>query len=293
MDVLINNDLFKDDDIKLEILKVGQEHCSPRKKTETCKRPCYALHFVLFGRGELIDSNGKSYQINKNEAFLLYENEQYSYCPDLRDPWSYIWVELTGSGLDKLFTACGFDKENVCKHVTDFAVFVEFMKNMYDSYDASQVQRLSCSAYFMLICAKFIEQEQQKRVSPRVAQKKRLLRNILIYINNNYAFTGLSNDLIAQTNGLSVRSLTMLFDELMGMSPVEYINAYRISVACERLQVANLSILDASHWAGFDDEKYFSRVFKKIKGITPQEYQKIHSTEDPFAWIKEKGMLFR
>lgn len=37
-----------------------QEHCSPRKKPENSKRPCYALHLVMIGRGALIDGAEKN-----------------------------------------------------------------------------------------------------------------------------------------------------------------------------------------------------------------------------------------
>ena len=77
------------------------------------------------------------------------------------------------------------------------------------------------------------------------------------------------------------------------MTPIEYLNAYRISVACEGIRLWNPSMAEVAKWVGFEDEAYFSRVFKSIKGMSPQEYKKSNTTEDPFAWIKAKGMLFR
>ena len=105
--ISIKNELFDDRDITLDVVKVGQEHCSPRKPVEGCVRPCYSLHFVMFGRGTIVSSDGYRYNVNKNEVFLLYEGEQYRYYPNSTDPWSYIWVEFTGENLDKLISACG------------------------------------------------------------------------------------------------------------------------------------------------------------------------------------------
>ena len=103
----------------------------------------------------------------------------------------------------------------------------------------------------------------------------------------------LTTEAIAQLHGMSVRSLNRLFLEVLDMTPIEYLNAYRISVACEGIQLWNPSIAEVAKWAGFEDEAYFSRVFKNIKGMSPQEYKKSATNEDPFAWIKAKGMLFR
>jgi len=77
------------------------------------------------------------------------------------------------------------------------------------------------------------------------------------------------------------------------MSPVDYINAYKVAIACEKMQSTNMNASEAAMWSGFDDEKYFSRIFKRVKGMTPTEYRKSKPDEDPFMWIKERGLLFR
>ena len=102
MEIALNMNLLEDGNLKINIEKVAQEFCDSRKKTTNCLRPCYALHFVLFGKGTLIDGNGKKYELGKNDTFLLYKNEKYSYCPDNQDPWSYIWVEFSGTGIDEI-----------------------------------------------------------------------------------------------------------------------------------------------------------------------------------------------
>ena len=118
MEISLNMSILKDNALKIKIEKVGQEFCDARKKTTNCLRPCYALHFVLFGKGTLFDGNGKRYELGKNDTFLLYRDEKYSYCPDNQDPWSYIWVEFSGTGIDELVSLCGFDKENIKGSVT-------------------------------------------------------------------------------------------------------------------------------------------------------------------------------
>ena len=292
MEIKLNSNLIKDTDICIDIKKVGQEFCAPNKSPTNCVRPCYALHFVLFGRGTLVDKTGKTYDITKNNAFLLYAKEEYKYFPDRSDPWSYIWVEFSGAGLDELLSLCGFEKDNVVKHVRDFNEFIMLMRNMYESYDASETEQLRCSAYFMLVLGKFIDQEQAIKLPPKATKNKKLLRDILIYLNNNWV-SDLTSEMITKLFGLSIRSYNRFFAEMLSMSPVEYINSYRISVACERIQKSDSSIEEVAHIAGFQDVAYFSRVFKSIKDISPQEYKKRKISEDPFLWLKEKGMFFR
>lgn len=293
MIISLKNNLFDDSDISIDILRVGQEHCNPRKKIEDSVRPCYSLHFVMFGRGVLIDPNGREYKIGKSEVFLMYENEMYKYYPDTKDPWSYLWVNFTGENIDKLFSVCGLTRDNVRVRISDYDTFVKLMRDMYEAFDASETQQINCFSYFMLMIGKLITQARMGAISPKIAHKMRMIREILMYINNNFTSEFLSNETIAHENGISVRGLTMLFEETLGMSPVEYINKYKVSVACERLKDGTASVGDTARWVGYDDEKYFSRVFKKVMGMTPQEYSKSGATDDPFLWIKEKGMFYR
>ncbi len=275
------------EEYKFRIGKVGYEHCSPSKRPVTWVLPNNAWHFVLFGRGTLITADGRIYKIKRGESFLLFQGEQYNYYPDLQDPWTYIWVELTGDNLEAMFRQCGFTKEHCHKSLYEFDSYVELLKRMKDSFDESDVQQMRICAYLILIMSKCIEQERAGRTEPKLLHKRRQMRDILTYMENNFSLP-LTNEEIASENGLSVRALTALFSEMLQMTPVQYMNAYRIAVACERFQLTDMTVAETAKWSGFDDVKYFSRVFRKEKGMSPQEYKKNHPDEQPFALIRKK-----
>lgn len=44
---------------------------------------------------------------------------------------------------------------------------------------------------------------------------------------------------------------------------------------------------------GIEDEKYFMRLFHKITGMSASEYRKNHKDDDPYLWLKEKGLDLR
>ena len=275
------------EEYKFRIGKVGYEHCSPSKGPVSRVRPNYSWHFILFGRGTIETADGRMYKLNRGESFLLYQGEYYSYHPDPQDPWTYIWVELTGDNLEAMFRQCGFTKENFHRLLNEFDIYVELVKKMKDSFDESDVQQMRTCAYLILIMSRCIEEEREGRVDLKTIRKRRQLRDILIYMNNNFNLP-LTNEEIAAENGLSVRSLTALFAEMLQMTPVQYMSAYRIAVACERFQTTEMNVAEVAKWSGFDDVKYFSRVFKREKGMTPQEYRKLRPKEDAFSLIRQK-----
>ena len=183
MGFTIKDTILENGECTFEIKKVSTEHCSPRKQAVDCVRPGYSLHFVLFGRGTLITEYGKKYVLTRGYSFLLYKNEKYSYQPDPKDPWSYTWVEFDGDNLDQLLSLCGFSRENCCQQITNFDDYVALVKDLQNAFDARQTQQLRCSAYFVLLLSKFLD---GRFVGQEVkSHKMRLMRDILIYINNN------------------------------------------------------------------------------------------------------------
>ncbi len=68
--------------------------------------------------------------------------------------------------------------------------------------------------------------------------------------------------------------LSMLFKQEMGITFTDYLNQIRINQSCELLAKTNFNLIDISIMSGFDDQSYFSKVFKKLKGVTPKDYRK-------------------
>ena len=278
---------------KIKIQKVGQEHCQPRKKHEVRRRSYYSLHFIIYGCGELL-VNGEAVSLKKGKMFLLYKEERYEYYPSVTDPWSYIWIDFYGEGVEELFAACGFTKEKPYIDAWDFHATEDFLKQLVQTYGGSELSLLSCSGYFTVLLSQLIA-AHKKRVGNLDEEKllwNKRLREVLMYINNNYRMDDLTPERIARDNYISVSRLMSLFSSTIKMSPCNYINRFRISNACVLLKETSYSVKEISSMVGFVDEKYFTRVFSKWKGTCPRDYRN-ESAEDPFLWLKEKGIDLR
>lgn len=64
------------------------------------------------------------------------------------------------------------------------------------------------------------------------------------------------------------------FKKVTGISPIEYIQQFRIVKAAERLLHTNQSIKEISTAVGIENPEYFATLFKKKTGFTPTEYRK-------------------
>ena len=79
---------------------------------------------------------------------------------------------------------------------------------------------------------------------------------------------------VAEKVGVSAGYLSTLFQKQLEKGFVDYLNEIRIDHACTYLQQKYLKTYEIAYKVGFNDEKYFSRVFKKVTGQSPSEYRK-------------------
>lgn len=77
----------------------------------------------------------------------------------------------------------------------------------------------------------------------------------------------------AEKLGVSNGYLSTLLNQNMGCGFVDYLNQIRIDRACCYLRQSYLKNYEIAYKVGFQDEKYFSKVFKKVIGMTPKEYR--------------------
>ena len=79
----------------------------------------------------------------------------------------------------------------------------------------------------------------------------------------------------ARLCNVSERYFRKLFAEIYGLPPARFLRELRIKRACELLYEGELSMAEVAERAGFDDPKYFCRVFKEIMNTTPTAYARL------------------
>ncbi len=95
-----------------------------------------------------------------------------------------------------------------------------------------------------------------------------LVKKAIAFLNAK-ATQQLSRWQLADSVNISEDYLTRIFRKDMGISPWDYLNRYRIQLSAELLVQTGLTINEIALRTGFQDQAYFCRVFKKIKGFPP------------------------
>ena len=92
------------------------------------------------------------------------------------------------------------------------------------------------------------------------------------YIDSHY-FEKITLEELAQKVYLSAPYLSQIFKQEIGTTFNQYLNQIRISKSKALLRCDDLRLTDISMAVGFEDQSYFTKVFKRITGITPKKYR--------------------
>jgi AraC family transcriptional regulator len=91
--------------------------------------------------------------------------------------------------------------------------------------------------------------------------------------------SGISDDIslpdLAAVAGLSVTHFSHVFKTSMGESPHQFVLRQRVQYAKDLLVSRNLRVIDIALASGFKTQQHFARIFRKMSGLSPTEYQRL------------------
>ncbi|MCL2571437.1 MAG: AraC family transcriptional regulator [Defluviitaleaceae bacterium] len=120
-------------------------------------------------------------------------------------------------------------------------------------------------AHFMLILQRFLE---MLIYDVDTYQFDRRIKTAIRFITDNYAESISITDAAKQVH-LTPNYLGILFKQETGVTFRDYLNTIRLNQAEDMLRAGEGSITDIAQKCGFKDVFYFSRLFKKYKGVAP------------------------
>ena len=229
-------------------------------------RNIYSLHYILSGRG-YVRTGGQTFVLDSGQSFLIFPGEEYYYYPDKNNPWEYIWVDFYGKEADRLIGLTAFTKscpvmEKKENMESFFAVSVHAKDRITKEEQETANLHLLLTKYF------------RENLSGEAGNVKEYIQLAKEYIGNYFWRSDLTVPEIAAQLHIDRTYLYRLFKEKIGLSPSQYIENLRIERACVLLERTDMLIQSVAGSVGYEDALYFSKIFKKIKGISPKDYRK-------------------
>lgn len=252
----------------LAVYSCGIQRCGPCHAWGPAIRDHYLIHYIVSGKGSFM-SNGKTWHLQKNDAFLVQPNRIASYEADRDAPWQYDWVGFNGSDAKRLLRQTGLlDREPAftCPAENNFHELLSKIIAVSGSSAAAEARMESGLLQFLAALM-----DSFGAAVPRSDTGYSYVQKAIRFIDRNYS-SSIDIEQVAQSAGISRSHLYRLFVAYINMPPNEYLARYRINKAAGFLKDGGLTVGEAAYSTGFSDQLYFSRVFKKYMGMPPSKF---------------------
>ncbi len=144
---------------------------------------------------------------------------------------------------------------------------IESERPLY-SFQVSHYRQLRTETVSML------EKMMRSAMTMNENVKPDVVHQIKQYIMENSS-KDISLEMIAERVNLSPYYISKLFKEQLGLNYIDYLTECRIERAKSLMCDSELSLKEITFEIGYNDPNYFSRVFRRVYGITPTEYRKM------------------
>ncbi|MDV4152134.1 AraC family transcriptional regulator [Clostridium sp. AL.422] len=249
----------------------GFEKCSPEHSFGPAVRPNYLLHYVLDGKGYYYVDN-KKYTVCKNQGFLIAPNVVTFYHADNSDPWTYLWLGIDGNKVEFYLKSVGLDENNLIFTSESNDELKGYVMEMLKHHKITPYDSFKIEGLLYLFFSNLAKYNNSVSFNNENASRNMYINKAMEFIQHNY-FSSIKVADIANYVCLNRSYLTSIFQKQLNMSPQQFLMEYRIRKGADLLITTDLSIRSISYSCGYTDSSTFSKAFKKLKGISPNEYR--------------------
>lgn len=250
-------------------IRAGHNRTKPHFKIGPRIINYYSLHFVLNGKGKLVQGN-MTKELKKGDVFCLFPKQTHYYITDPDDCLELFWLALDGKQIVSLLNRIGFTPYSfhIESFITDkiIEVLQEIIRHFQQYLKDDELQRLSF--IFKLLHHLSVEASSRKlsTITPvNWIQKSKQ------YMDTHYTEDITVRD-VAKYIGVHRSHFTKEFVNEFGITPVQYLLSLKMNRAKEMLSEKSFSITEIAYSLGYSDLYSFSRAFKNFFGVSPTKY---------------------
>ena len=134
--------------------------------------------------------------------------------------------------------------------------------------DMALWEKMELRGAMLMIMSHFIHQAK-----PRVWTQDERMKRVLEYVHSHIS-DSINIEQLADVACITKPYFIRLFKHEFGFPPVQYINRKKVERAQLLLFTTDKTVKEVAFILGFSDQNYFIRLFRKLTGITPQEYRR-------------------
>lgn len=275
----LNNSLidFRDKSRPLIVGSCGTYHLFTRPELPTHRpggRLDFQILYVASGQTHFYLESPEKDTIVTAGHMVVYrpgEPQKYVYYGD--EQAEVYWVHFTGNNVRNILRRYGImDNMRVIDTGTSME-YTRIFKQMIQELQRRQADYEELLTFLLHQLLILIHRRLSHAHRVKNDYLNREMETAIQYFNDNYN-SELCVEHYAASRGMSVSWFIRSFRQYTGSTPMQYIVSLRVTNAQMLLENTGYNVSEIGRIVGYDNPLYFSRIFKKQKGVSPSGYRR-------------------
>jgi len=247
------------------------DHPAPfRTVTEGRVLPEFQIVYITSGEG-IFSCDGETYQVKPGCVMLVLPGLKHSYKPLFETGWQEYWVGFKGVYFSRLLEEGRLSAEHVFFETGLHNSLISIFSQIFDEVrNQRPLYQLKTCALIMSLVAEVLTRERRKE-QPNYFEK---IVAKAKYMMESNVYGAINLPAISEQLGISTSRLNEVFKTYTSMTPYQYYIHIKIHKAESLLELEDISVKEAAYRMGFEDQYYFSRLFKNKTGVSPSDWKK-------------------
>lgn len=214
--------------------------------------------------------------------------------------WEWIMADTTAALKGTKYEDLGNNKRILMDNPAASNIFPESeypsliykVKMMLHLFRETEVRANTIKGLLLSFLADYAECQEEAVEHALQQSKYDKIKAVLLYIQEHYN-EKITIRTLAEICGLSEEQFRRIFKHVTHTAPLEYLNQYRIKVACKLLLSSKMSVGEIAGETGFVTASTFNRQFAAVKGISPLKWRQMATEKTEIVQVEslEAGQL--
>ena len=231
----------------------------------------FQIGYFTFGEGTFETETGK-YKVTPGSMVLILPGVRHRSLPTYEIGWHEYWVGFKGDYFSRLINEGILSKHSVFFEANPSSYIVSTYNQIFNEIitQRSMYQLRACSGILSLI-AELLKHKQENMEQldhcQQIVEKAKKHMDLNLY--NTVDLPCIAGDL-----GISLSYFNKIFKTYTSLTPYQYYINTKITAAKSLLEHDNMTVKETAYQLGFEDQYYFSRLFKNKTGICPKNWKR-------------------
>jgi len=256
----------------LNLVCAGWEACRPDYELDRRTFPWLVVELVVRGEGGL-EMEGRKYALRPGSVFCYGPNTSHRITSDPEKPYLKYFVGFTGPEAQRVTSRgalrVGEARQAVYPHELQDILDRVIAEGNRGSPGAAAIANDYLRIFLLKLdeCTAGTAGEFSRALDSYLRAKTFLEENFLKLRRTEEA---------AHELGMAPETLCRLFQHYSRTTPHQFVLRLRINLAVDLLLGTSLLVKQVAEQVGFEDPFHFSRTFKKLQGVSPNAFQRLH-----------------